>query len=803
MDEPSRPVASGRVFSARLFGGFELLNPDGSKATPAGRKNRALIAYLILSDPAPAHRERLGWLFWSGRGDDQARASLRQALYELRPLSACETPLIRIDREHISIDATQVATDLTQLHDCSARGDLVAMPALLGDRPGDLLSDLHNIDAGFDEWLADERRHRHSERHSLILRSIERAFNHGQAQIASQLALALLNVDPLDEAATKLAIKAQHLQGDRDAIRRIFARHESAVQSELGMSPSRELVATYQRLLQSPADQAPVRKMTPALPVERGHTEFADGEKSADDLVIGRARPPSLFHRAKFTARMAIPAGLAGVIALTGAGIWLSSSNPPTQRTLLVDPLAVAAEDASAAALRYGLAGDLTRMIVGRGTKLNVIDPDDQSRAVNAKADFVVKGETSTSNGVLRTTVRLLGNGNSTILWSASFSRPASEIDDLKAQIAAKIADVTLCAFGGEHPAPADLGLDATRLYLSACEQAHGDWSEAGRLLKQVVQRKPDFAHAWAMLGASTAITAATTQDYQSARTYAEHALTLDPRDGEGYAALAMAMPGAKNWLKAVSVRTKGLAVEPNNGTLTGGMAVALGQLGYVHDSIVFARRHVVVAPFSWIARGDLVMALANSNQLVEANQDLVDADQFFPNNKFLAMVRFYTDARLGDPLKAMPLLSEPSIFDRLGPNDVAVWIKVLNARATPLPVKIDAAVSAIKARAAEAPDDQLLDYVADLVLLGRVDDAYAIASRMKTPWTDDLFDHFMGPFRSDPRFMTIAAHHGLAQIWLQTNHWPDFCNDRSVTYDCRAEARRALSLIPRSIQST
>jgi len=67
----------------RLFGAFSIEGPQGPVRI-RGRRARALLAYLAFAGAAGASRERLSGLLWSDRGDDQARASLRQCLLELR-----------------------------------------------------------------------------------------------------------------------------------------------------------------------------------------------------------------------------------------------------------------------------------------------------------------------------------------------------------------------------------------------------------------------------------------------------------------------------------------------------------------------------------------------------------------------------------------------------------------------------------------------------------------------------------------------------------------------------------------------
>lgn len=128
--------ASSQYF-LHCWGDFALSAADGSNVTPRGRKARALVAWLAMHPDRPASRERLAGLLWGDRGEEQARASLRQVLFELRPLSEGPEPLIGIDRASIV------------LHGHRLRSDFADPP------PEDelLFANLDDMDDGFDDWL--------------------------------------------------------------------------------------------------------------------------------------------------------------------------------------------------------------------------------------------------------------------------------------------------------------------------------------------------------------------------------------------------------------------------------------------------------------------------------------------------------------------------------------------------------------------------------------------------------------------------------------------------------------------------
>src|SRR5215510_10986248 len=94
----------------RLFGGFELQSGRGPVGAPVGRKVRALLACLALSPGLIWPREKLMALLWSDRAEEQARASLRQALTELRHTLGEPSPL-RTEQDTVSLDSSAIMVD--------------------------------------------------------------------------------------------------------------------------------------------------------------------------------------------------------------------------------------------------------------------------------------------------------------------------------------------------------------------------------------------------------------------------------------------------------------------------------------------------------------------------------------------------------------------------------------------------------------------------------------------------------------------------------------------------------------------
>jgi hypothetical protein len=88
------------------------------------------------------------------------------------------------------------------------------------------------------------------------------------------------------------------------------------------------------------------------------------------------------------------------------------------------------------------------------------------------------------------------------------------------------------------------------------------------------------------------------------------------------------------------------------------------------------------------------------------------------------------------------------------------------------------------------------MDAIAVLASLGFVDDAFQLAARIDPEWVEPvtvsyLFTPLTASMRRKPLFMALAQRLGLVDYWRTSGHWPDFCAEPSLPYDCKAEAAR------------
>jgi TolB-like protein len=195
IERVARSETSPRV-RMTCWGDFALVQHSTELSlTPRGRKARALLAYLALQGGRPVRRERLTGLLWGDRGDAQARASLRQAVLELKPLANGDIHVLRVDRDQLSLDPTAVRTDLDELDAALAARDYRALLALLPHPEERLFADLDEIDEGFDDWLRIERARRADGLAQHIGEAAASAARDGDAA-ARALATRLRELDP-------------------------------------------------------------------------------------------------------------------------------------------------------------------------------------------------------------------------------------------------------------------------------------------------------------------------------------------------------------------------------------------------------------------------------------------------------------------------------------------------------------------------------------------------------------------------------------------------------------------------------
>jgi TolB-like protein/Tfp pilus assembly protein PilF len=244
-------------------------------------------------------------LLWSDRSEEQARASLRQALAELRRALGEPSPL-QTRHDVVSLDPAMIAVDVIEF-DRLARADKLDEAAALYRGP--LLDDHGVRDDGFEDWLRLER----TRLRDLAIDVLDRLTASQAGDAAIETAQRLLQLDQTREETHRLLMRLYAAAGQRAQALRQYQQCRETLQRELQAQPDIETERLYREVqdeaLPAPvttgsaptSDQAPQLGSKPSIAVlpfanVSGDAEqeyFADG--ITEDIIAGLARLHWLF----------------------------------------------------------------------------------------------------------------------------------------------------------------------------------------------------------------------------------------------------------------------------------------------------------------------------------------------------------------------------------------------------------------------------------------------------------------------------------------------------------------------------
>jgi len=278
-------MASARhqaLLEIRIFGRLRIFDArTGVEIHFRSRKALALLCCLAVATDHALTRERAMELLWGSRGEDQARASLRQILHEIR-LSLGEIDAIEFGRHHLSARPGAIDTDLNEMVRLAENGDIAVLAERLGECAERMFEGLDGIDPAFDDWLWVER-----ERQLLHLnQAIVTACGIEGRDPAPCRAIisALQRLNPCDEAIARLGFELDHGSGDLAALHQRYRWLEAALRRDLDAEPS-ELTHDL------------FRKLTKVAPILHNAPEPSPPEPSPPETVAAApiaAEPPIL-----------------------------------------------------------------------------------------------------------------------------------------------------------------------------------------------------------------------------------------------------------------------------------------------------------------------------------------------------------------------------------------------------------------------------------------------------------------------------------------------------------------------------
>ena len=584
-----------------LLGPVRLGNSAGDDLTPKSRKTRALLAVLALSK-GPVSRTRLTDLLWGDRGEDQARASLRQALYELRMLAS--GGYLKSDRESIALGPKRLATDLMEIQRLIDERDIDGLAEALGRIESPILASLDDITPELDDWVRDERARIGS---GIISDAIAMAETcpTGCRRLADQLE----RLDPLDESAARIGIRGDLAAGDRPAAMRRHARLAARLKDQLGIEPSAETNALLQEAKVPPL----------AAP-------------AAAPRVSSDAQPSS-----RRQWRKILPALVALVLVLAAVGLYaLLRPSPaaatPTVAVLPFEGLGKSDDNHFAAGVSDEILNLLSHQnrfrILGRVSAEEVAhQPNMLAEARRLGITHLLDGSVQSDGKRLLVIVRLTSTADGTQLWSERYERQAGDIFDIQGDIANAVASRMALSLGSIIPQ--QTSPEVYDRYLAA-RQLERDRREANliqaqKLLKEAIALDDRYAPAYAELSQVTMLLAnhpaswgeiPYAQARAEAETYARKAVALDPNLGDGWASLGFLNYSDR---RSAPYYARAVALSPQRADFHRWYAQSLKDAHKYDQAIDEYKRAVAIDPLWGINYDHLVGALMELGRDAEA----------------------------------------------------------------------------------------------------------------------------------------------------------------------------------------
>ncbi len=358
-----------------LLGSFNVL-AGGQKINDDFRtsKERALLAYLVVEHQQVHLRDALAEMFWPGKPPGSARTNLRQALTGIRQvltqgLNNLDNHLI-VNNEsvqlhlggQIQVDALTFAGQIhhaghhTHLELSQCPKCLAELEEAVAAYQGNFLESFFLPDSiTFQEWITYQREYYNRQLGSALWMLISAHKKRVDFERVEQYAAQMNRFFPLEEFGYRELMEVYAATGRRNAALEKFSECANLMQRELGIEPSGETQALYEKIKRNP-DTRPLAQTRepPAARIPTGESPVKTNLQAPLTNFFGRQK--ELNRLATYlespNCRLITILGISGVgktrLALEAArknghlfpdGVWIVFSNELRKSRFLADTL--------------------------------------------------------------------------------------------------------------------------------------------------------------------------------------------------------------------------------------------------------------------------------------------------------------------------------------------------------------------------------------------------------------------------------------------------------------------------------
>lgn len=232
----TQPDASPPKLHISVLGGA-FFRYGGQEIELRNRKARAIFAYLALTPAAEEPREKLAGLFWSEFSEQNARATLRQAIHEFREaLLGAGCSALAVTRMTVGLRAASFSVDLDDVLTAIAARE-APEPVLRQERLAEtLLAGFDDLDQAFHSWLMARRQALHDQ----LIRGLEDGYRDPSLDRRRRRLLgeATLRLDPTHEEACRVVMRCAAEAGETGAALRAYDDLYKLLGDDYDMEPS-------------------------------------------------------------------------------------------------------------------------------------------------------------------------------------------------------------------------------------------------------------------------------------------------------------------------------------------------------------------------------------------------------------------------------------------------------------------------------------------------------------------------------------------------------------------------------------
>ncbi len=236
----------------QLLGDFALLDAAGGTRAVTLRRGQALLAYLALKETRSEKREVLVDLLWPDRFKEQAQASLRQVLFELRAAAANHALIVEASRTAVALGPGIASCDAWELEGPPRLSGLEGAEDRLSLYRGPLLDGSPIGSEPFGQWAAIQRSRLEGQLERAVLDATGHELAQGEHDRAVQALERLIAISPMCWEAMQRLLSIEAAAGRVQEAKLHYERYARRRQLEFDEMPPDELRRVYESLKSAP-----------------------------------------------------------------------------------------------------------------------------------------------------------------------------------------------------------------------------------------------------------------------------------------------------------------------------------------------------------------------------------------------------------------------------------------------------------------------------------------------------------------------------------------------------------------------